>query len=274
MTRPAGSSGRAPGVAALARPRSASLLVAAARGPGGRPARRATRTSRSGGRSSARARGRTGCSSRPTRARDGPGGRLQSRLARGQPRRLRRLDRAPGPQGADRDLPALPARLVDPPGRLPAQRPGRRPRRARRPGDLAVPRPARPEPVRADRPLGRRQPRGADGGGGGRGRPPRAQGRGRDHPRRGLPLAPARPRQRPRRDPPGRPRRPEGPGRRRPAAPARSSPRPRRSRSTARSSSSTGADLRGHPQFRADHLAPTGGLARFDTGDGSSPPPR
>jgi len=28
------------------------------------------------------------------------------------------------------------------------------------------------------------------------------------------------------------------------------------------------ADLRGYPQFRADHLAPTGGLARFDTGDG------
>jgi len=31
------------------------------------------------------------------------------------------------------------------------------------------------------------------------------------------------------------------------------------------------ADLRGVPQFRADHLAPTGGLARFDTGDGVFP---
>ena len=31
------------------------------------------------------------------------------------------------------------------------------------------------------------------------------------------------------------------------------------------------ADLRGYPQFRADHLAPTGGLARFDTGDGLLP---
>ncbi len=28
------------------------------------------------------------------------------------------------------------------------------------------------------------------------------------------------------------------------------------------------SDLRGHPQFRADHLAPTGGHARFNTGDG------
>ncbi len=202
----------------------------------------------------------------------GAGGRLQPRLVRRQPGRLRRLDRPPRPQGADRDRPALPARLVDPAGQLPAQRPDRRPRRPRRPVDLARARPARPLQVRDHGPLGRRQPRRADGGGGRRGRPAGAQGRDRDLPRRGPLLSQqARPGQRPGLDACWW----SSPARRTwssaTSGPARSSPRPRRSRSTARSSSSTGATSGAIPQFRADHLAPTGGHISFDTGDGLLP---